>query len=197
MHIAALILTVNMLQNIIIPTPYPRYFLSAALAISFLTAPVILQLSAVAKNYFVAALFVFNLLNITVSVYILPNAPYLRQIKILDKKDAMVYMPVLNIYTAHYPYYWFFPALEALDDRLFGHPFDVNAYIINNINYVSIIPDTDLRPSVHDNTPMEENNQNAMTELFNKHHIDIRLLDKYFNLIDDSDSDIYQRIQNK
>lgn len=149
-HIIALCFTFSFVKNVIYLSSPPRYFLSEALAIAFLLAPIIPQLPNIAKNYLMAALVVFNIFNIATSLLFLPNKPYLEQIKLFTKNEnTLVYPPLFNIYTPHFPFYWFFTALETGDNLLFRDhsTFDSTKHIHNHkILYIVISTDTSTKP---------------------------------------------------
>ena len=134
-HMMAFILTTDFIKNIIYLSPFPHYFQPEALAFAFLLAPMISQFPSIVKNYLTATLIIFNIFNIFTSLFVLPNKPYFEQINIIRKdKNARVYPAEIQIYTPYFPFYWFFPTVEMLDNTLFNKNKTLNMtdYIISN-----------------------------------------------------------------
>ena len=194
-HFTAILLTISFLKNIVYLAPFPNYFQAEALAISFLLAPLVPQMPKIGKNYLIASLFVFNILNILTSLYFLPNKPYWQQISLVNKdKNALVYPTFFNIYTPHYPFYWFFPELENLDGNLFNRSFDMNKYILDN--QIDYLVDTDqletnfkviVKPTINSSGSKEISTDISSQYLFNQN-----MLDRYYEKISDYPSVIYR-----
>ncbi|MBP5352626.1 MAG: glycosyltransferase family 39 protein [Alphaproteobacteria bacterium] len=191
-HIFAILLTADLIKNILYPVPYPRYFMPSALGIAFLAAPAIYQASSFIRNYFVATVVVLNTLNIYVSVIVYPNTEVLRQVNNLPRPSSSwsVHSEILDIYSTYQHFHWYSYILSAVDTYLFSpEPDSINQQLIKTKpTYIFYNPEahTTTSPRPHPNADKK------FEEFYDKATINTDLLNRLYECIDASQNKIYR-----